>query len=197
MHKAIFFDFYRTLSPSDYFRHLNQDQQTNISKLVFSEASTHYWEWLRGEIRANDIAKLIGENLSLTTEEVLSHFDFGCRRVELSPVLTDFAKSQRAAGVPVAIVTLNFDVFSEIIVPHLNLSERFDVIINSADFGSSDKRELFLEAMQRLGLGDDATDCLLIDDDSRWIEVFEDLGGKTKHFIGDEDFTEWLAQTTV
>lgn len=190
MYKAVIFDFYRTLSHTEFFLGLESDSRDKIQSLIFSESSDFYWRWLRGEIDKTFICEYLSEALETSAEELLTDLEDSCSKVRLNPILMEFRTLLKQKGIPAGIVTLNFDVFTSLVSPNLDLGDKFDFVINSADHGCSDKKVLYQLALDRLGLPS-AEGCLLIDDDPRWIAAFEELGGCTKHFKGDEDFEDW------
>ena len=156
-----------------------------------------YWEWLEGRKSSKQIAATLSEYIGLNTEKILKELEYGCKKISLSKELLEFSSYFRSLNCKVGIVTLNFDVFSSIIVPHFQLKKDFDFIINSSDIGTSDKRQLFLNAIETFNLTNNIKDCLLIDDDTRWIEAFQILGGQTKQFVNDEDFKAWRLKMSL
>ena len=76
----------------------------------------------------------------------------------------DFAVEQHHFGRRTALVTVNSDVFTGVIVPAHNLIELFDAIANSSDYGVGDKRVLWPIAFEKLGNGYGYINSLLIED---------------------------------
>jgi hypothetical protein len=89
-------------------------------------------------------------------------------------------------------VTINCDIFSEVVVPALDLARRFKVIVTSWEEGIEDKAELCDIAMARLGLANRA-ECLLIDNCEDNVAAWRARGGSGHHFVGEDAFCEQFA----
>jgi hypothetical protein len=85
-------------------------------------------------------------------------------------------------------VTVNPDIFSDIVAPGLGLAERFDVIVTSWEEGTQDKSMLCEVALSRLGLKSDRAAGLLIDNRADNVAAWQALGGAALHFTGEADF---------
>jgi len=88
---------------------------------------------------------------------------------------------------PQAIVTLNPDLLSDIIVPHYALDTVFDTIVTSWEERSLDKAQLCRIALERLG-GHDPAHALLIDNIEANVDAWRSVGGQAYLFRGDDAF---------
>lgn len=91
-----------------------------------------------------------------------------------------------------ALVTVNGDVFSDVIIQDQGLAGIFDVIVNSADHGCSDKLRLWPIAFAALGADISYADALLIEDGERNPARFRLQGGLAHQYCGDETLRTWL-----
>ena len=89
-----------------------------------------------------DIAAIVSDHANMDISAVLETMELGCRDLDFNEAVLNFALAQRSLGRRTAIVTANMDVFSDVVVPAHRLDEKFDVIINSSDYGEFDKRVL-------------------------------------------------------
>jgi hypothetical protein len=167
-----------------------------FDKYVFADK---YWltEWCNGRLKAKDIAIRIKAHVDLSFDEIINEMEKGCKNLTFNEALLDFAKSQSEEGRKTAFVTANIDMFSKTVVPSHNLTEIFDAIINSADFGTDDKLRLWPIAFQRLSNGIDYDCSLLIDNSEKWIQEYMKMGGSAYKYTGDSAFTEWLDQNPI
>ena len=67
-----------------------------------------------------------------------------------------------------------------------------DVIINSADHGTTDKRRLWPIAFRFLGNGADYANSFLIEDGDKSPEQFMQAGGKAYQYRDDLAFADWI-----
>jgi len=116
--------------------------------------------------------------------------DAGCANLQLNPAVWRFAQAQRTQGRHTALVTVNMDVFTRVVVPAHGFDRVFDVVVNSADYGTEDKNALCEIAFGQL---DDCTfeDSLLIDDMPKCLDAFRARGGMAHQYTTDAAFAEW------
>jgi FMN phosphatase YigB (HAD superfamily) len=197
--KCIIFDYANTLSSDLYFqskpikcpewRHL-------FDKYVFADK---LWltEWCNGRKKTEDIALRIKEYVDLPLNEIIDEMKKGCQNLTFNEAVLNFAKSQSANGRKTALVTANIDMFSDTVVQSHNLNEIFDTIVNSADYGTDDKRKLWPIAFQLSGNGIDYACSLLIDDSEKWIQEFINMGGSAYKYSDDSAFLSWLSRNHI
>src|SRR5205814_1304363 len=113
--------------------------------------------WNRGMVTTDEVARDLAAIMRLGREDVLEHIRACSRGVQIYPRVFAFVDQWQS---PQAIVTVNGDIFSEVVVPQLGLWSRFDPIVTSWEEGVEDKAELCDIAMARLGLPD-RSDALL------------------------------------
>lgn len=190
-------DFANTLCPQNYF----QTTPSNCPswRNLFDSCIFHdkYWitEWCNARASALDIAAEVGKHVTLSLDEILNEMRNGCRDLSFNRAVLDYACSRRRNGRKTAIVTLNIDWFTEIVVPAHNLESVFDVIVNSSDYGTDDKEYLWEIAFDQLGIGAGYGTALLIDDSAKWVGRFRNNGGNAYQYSDDPSFAEWFTQS--
>ncbi|MEO8811756.1 MAG: hypothetical protein ABI376_02440 [Caulobacteraceae bacterium] len=143
--------------------------------------------WDLGEITTQDIAAALAAGLGLAPRVVLSHMQACCESVALYPRM--MALVARCA-LPQAIVTINPDIFTKIVVPTYGLSGRFAAIVTSWQEKTLSKADLCDVAIRRLGVSLDPAECLLIDNKTDNVDEWRARGGAAYHFETEQRFFE-------
>jgi phosphoglycolate phosphatase-like HAD superfamily hydrolase len=146
--------------------------------------------WNVGSIAAADVAEEFGRALSVPGHRVLRHMRACCRKVSLC---LDVMALTAALAPPQAIVTINPDIFSEVVVPHYALRERFAAIVTSWEERTLSKADLCEAAMSRLPGAVDREACLLIDNRADNVAEWRARGGAAWLFEGYRSLTEHLS----
>ena len=192
--KCIVFDFGFTLSSDLYFKVAPPEcpeWHDIIQEQVF--ANRHVCRmWMTNALSLRDIAAIVSDHANMDISAVLKTMELGCRDLDFNEAVLNFALAQRSQGRRTAIVTANMDVFSDVVVPSHGLDEKFDVIINSSDYGEFDKRVLWPIAFKALGDDIHYGNSLLIEDGSKEPELFRGCGGFAYEYTNDESFLKWL-----
>ena len=144
-----------------------------------------------------DIAAIVSDHANMDISAVLETMELGCKDLDFNEAVLNFALTQRSLGRRTAIVTANMDVFSDVVVPAHGLDEKFDVIINSSDYGEIDKRVLWPIAFKALGDDIHYGNSLLIEDGSKEPELFRGCGGFAYEYTNDESFLRWLNEDVL
>jgi len=191
--QCVIFDFADTISSSRYFQ--TQPQQiTNWRQLfdehIFADKSI-LTKWCRGILTYYDIADMIGIHVDMTRDEIVDEMKRGCEDLSFNEEVMNYAERQRYVGRKIALVTANMDIFTEIVAPAYDLNNKFDVIVNSADFETDDKLKLWPIAFNKLGANVDYECSLLIDDSEKWVRHFRDAKGQAYQYTNDAAFAEW------
>jgi len=143
---------------------------------------------MRGERRTRDIAEAVSQRTGVPCSEVEAFLRKGCRSIKENPEVISFARYLKANHVPMALVTVNFDIFNDVIVPSHGYSDVFPVIVNSCDFGTPDKNRLWPIAFRQFSPPVHYSDCLLIEDKKSEVERFLGNGGSAIHYTGERNF---------
>ena len=192
--RCIVFDFGRTLSSGPYFGPLGREGIARVSTLVFGDNSPRWADpWMRGELSSRDVARYLAEHTPYAVEELLDALRRGCSDMAFNPAVWDLAVEQRGLVRKLALVTANMDVFSEVVVPAHRLDETFHAIVNSADYGTLDKANLWQHAFDLIGEGCSYAQSLLVEDSLRNVELFRALGGQAYLYTDDASLRAWLA----
>ena len=137
--QVLFLDWYRTLSCSRFFEHLESSDPALAARLersMFVDLADLLGPWMRGQLRAEDVVEAVAARCEVDPGRVLQELSTGCRRAcFVSPRVADLVQALRRSGRRVVVATDNMDVFARWTVPALGLSELFDDILNSSELG--------------------------------------------------------------
>ncbi|MDC7219793.1 MAG: hypothetical protein PQJ59_07625 [Spirochaetales bacterium] len=189
----IIFDFHKTLTDALYFDQFDLVTRDTISKLIFRPPYHLDWDkkWMVGKIRIDDVLEHLSENLGISLFSLEESLYRGLKNTKWNQSIWDFSQSIRGKT-KTAIATINTDVFSDFLVPHFALDQKFDVIINSHETGLENKSELCFMVLEELKMNLEDNRVLLIDDKAKNIDEFRDAGGEGYLYKSDEEFKEWI-----
>lgn len=191
------FDYGFTLSSALYFQLAPPscpDWPDLIQTLIFRDAAVMD-AWFRGVLRLKDLADRMADATRLPSSEVLNYLRLGCAQLALNHAPLALAQQVRASSLRSALVTLNGDIFSDMVVRSQGLDTLFDVIVNSADVGQCNKAQLWPLVFRALGDDIGYHNTLLIEDNATQIALFRDLGGVAYQYQGDAALHAWLSGT--
>ncbi|MDE0555079.1 MAG: hypothetical protein OXI24_12725 [Candidatus Poribacteria bacterium] len=197
--KCVVFDFGFTLSSDLYFKVSPPEcpeWHDIIQEHVFANRPVCRM-WMTNVLSLRDIASIVSNHANMDISAVLKTMELGCKDLDFNEAVLNFALAQRSLGRRTAIVTANMDVFSDVVVPAHGLDEKFDVIINSSDYGEFDKRVLWPIAFKALGDDIHYGNSLLIEDGSKEPELFRGCGGFAYEYTNDESFLRWLDEDVL
>lgn len=195
--RCVVFDYGDTLCNNPYFGQLGRDFLHVVDTQIFGDCSPQWADpWLQGELTTDDIVKHLSSLTGTSSTEIMAGLELGCSRIRPFPAIWQFAQSQQAVGRKTALVTLNFDIFSRVIVPAVGFDKVFDIIVNSCDYRTDDKVHMWEIAFSQLD-GCSFSNSLLIDDKQKYTDLFRAHGGMAYQYISDEEFSVWLNQEEV
>lgn len=148
--------------------------------------------WQCGEIPTATLIEHFARELDVDVDVVDGYVRRLCRSVSLRSGILASVWARRLRAEPQALVTVNPDIFDEIVRYHA-LSDLFDQVVVSALEGTSDKMELCRIALDRLGRREDFGSAILIDDNAEHVTAFERAGGSGYLFVDDQTFQADLA----
>jgi FMN phosphatase YigB (HAD superfamily) len=179
MNKPILFvDFDGTICFDRYWRSLQPEKFEMIQKLIFGEDKTLLNNWMRGVYTAEEINKIVSENIGVPYEELWDLFVKDCETMQVSKDVLEKLNGLRSKYI-VILVTGNMDSFSRFTVPALELDKYFDHINNSFFDGklkTDNKGQVFIEYAKAFGVA--LNECIFLDNSPKACEVFDKLGGK-------------------
>ena len=140
--------------------------------------------WMRGETTTGEVAAIFAVDLGTTPDALMVHIEQLCRNVQFYEHAWIAAQARLR---PQAIVTLNADLFSSLIVPNYALDSTFDEIVTSWEEHTLDKAHLCEIALERLG-GRDPAHALLIDNIEENVDAWRARGGQAYLFRTDAEF---------
>jgi beta-phosphoglucomutase-like phosphatase (HAD superfamily) len=184
---SVIFDFAGTLASGRYFAPLGQEALDAIVELIFGGNAIHWADpWMKGELTRDDIASYLSQKLGIPKELIVSALHEGCSDMTFNSAVYEFACQQRTGHRKTALVTANMDVFTQVVVPAHRLDRLFDLVLNTADFRTLDKSELWRKAVDEFGAQHSFATSVLIDDNPRMVSLFRSLGGHAFQYEGDE-----------
>lgn len=192
--RCIVFDFGFTLSSDLYFKVAPPEcpnWQALIQQHIFGNADL-VDKWMGGAMTLRDIAMEFAPVVGMAVPRIVNFMELGCKDLDFNEAVLDFAVEQRERGRKTALVTGNMDVFTKIVVPFHNLSDKFDVIVNSFDYRETDKLVLWPQAFELLGNEVGYGQSLLIEDSEKNVTKFRESAGYAYQYEGDARFLEWL-----
>ncbi|MGI9328969.1 MAG: hypothetical protein ACR2PZ_27375 [Pseudomonadales bacterium] len=141
--------------------------------------------WSLGEIGLTEFASALSRRMNRSTESIIAHMTERCNHIHFFEKTYAFFQARH---LPQAIVTVNPDLFSDVIVPICGFEADCKVIVTSWEERTIDKRVLNRIAMERLKIncGNDAA--LLIDNKKLNVDAWVDAGGVGYHYTDDETF---------
>ena len=180
---SLIFDFNGVLSVSRFYSTLEESQPElyqSINQYIFRQSPELIKLWMRGKINYQDFNAVVAERLHTEKKLLDNHLLASGRKISLNPKLLNFIQSLRQSGAKVMLLTDNMDVFSQIIIPHYNLSQYFDYIVNSADYHllKDDNNHQLVTDTLKLS-GSFFSETLLVDDSNSIIQYFQSNGGES------------------
>ena len=146
-------------------------------------------DWNVGALGSAEVFVDLARRTGMPVDAVAKHARECCSRLIFHPNAWRVATERRR---PQAIVTVNPDLFTDVIVPMHRLAEVFDVIVCSAAEGTTHKSDLCLRAISELGGAHDPARALLIDNRRDLVDDWRAIGGVGYWFRGDDRFSEDL-----
>lgn len=180
----IFFDWFHTLSNNTFWDHLNndinRDLYNRITAKVFKNENISIKEWMRGNIKTEDVLKVVAEN-EADFLFLLKELEYSCKNTKFAYVgIETILNKLKNNKIKLGIATDNMDVFMKYTVPNLNLNKYFDYIICSSDIGYlkldtvNEKPIFFEKTLKENNLT--YKDCLFIDDQEKFIDFYKNIG---------------------
>jgi hypothetical protein len=146
--------------------------------------------WNIGAATLDDVASAFAVRLGVDAARVRGHMQDCCRKVSFFPLIRELSDR---CELPQAIVTINPDIFSTIIVPTYGLRDRYDPIVTSSQSHTLDKGDLCDIALERWNGRYARAECLLIDNKMECVTGWQDRGGSAYHFRNEKDLYDEFA----
>ena len=147
--------------------------------------------WNLGLATASTVADQLAEGLGVPGERVLTHMRACSRNVMFYPDVMELAAR---LALPQAIVTINPDIFSDVVVPAYRLNDRFETIVTSWEEGTLSKADLCDIAIARLVGAPDRGSCLLIDNRMENVQEWRGRRGLAWRFAGCAPLADHLSR---
>jgi len=182
--KVVFIDWYKTLSNSVFWEHLENEDREKYDLIVNSFLKSFgdlINPWMRGKFTSEDMAKKIAEDTNLNEKYILDGLKKSTQDMAFAEDrIVDLIKQLRSNDTKVIVATDNMDTFIRWTVPQMKLDKLFNGILNSwelkrlkGDFeGGSSK--FFSKYLKANSLS--PAECLLIDDSEDKESRLSDFG---------------------
>jgi predicted acetyltransferase len=192
--KAVIFDYGLTIGAEYYFnvQHPDIPNWNEIIQETVFRNKTFIDKWLTGDVSLIDVAKKIEAETKINQNQTLDTLKKGCMNLKENEEVIEFAKELNINNFPIAMVTLNFDIFNEIVIPYHAYDRIFKVIINSCDYNEIDKKKLWPIAFKKLGTEINYENSLLIEDSKYEVDRFVSMGGNAILYHSDTILKEEL-----
>lgn len=141
--------------------------------------------WNLGEIDTSAVIAAVAARLRVPVEQVADHVVLCCSDLRFFETPLGIARSSK---LPQALVTINPDGFSSLVVPRYGLARLFRPIVTSWELHTLDKGELAAHALEFLGTDIHPSEAILIDNKRHNVESWERRGGRGYLFRSEEHF---------
>jgi hypothetical protein len=145
--------------------------------------------WSLGDLDTGGFVAELAKRMRLTEAEILAHL----KRTDLFDFFPFTYGFFRDRHLPQAIVTVNPAAFCEIVVPAFALDAVTNAIVVSAEEKTIDKGELCRRALERMNLGCEPSQALLIDDKQSNLDAWAGQGGIGYLYTTDAAFRQDVA----
>ncbi len=145
--------------------------------------------WNLGEINIADVISAVAAYLGLHRERVDRHVAYCCSNIRFFEAPFSIA---RRSTLPRALVTINPDGFSSLVVPRYRLASIFRPIVTSWEQHTLDKGILAERALEHFVGEIRPFEALLIDNKPHCVEAWVNRGGRGYLYRGEETFREDL-----
>lgn len=192
--RCIVFDWGGTLSPDLYFNVTPPGcprWRDTIQARIFNHEEI-VGPWMAGNLTMADIARELQSEIDLGIPTILRYMEIGCRNLAINKAVWDFAVMQREIGRATVLVTGNVEIFDSVVIPDHQLTQLFDVIVNSHNHNTSDKEILWPIAFEGVSPEIGYDNSLLIEDSAFNVARFRARGGIAHQYTDDAAFRSWL-----
>ena len=200
MISTILFDFDGVLSFDRFYTTTLKQEHPEvadwIAKNIFENNKELVRQWMRGDISSAQINQDIAEQTGMDLPTLNQSFEESVEQISLDEDLVALIQKIREQDISVGLVTDNMDVFSEIVVGHLNLNQKFDTVLSSSEYGFLKKEQngkLFDIALEKLG-ETDISQSLMVDNQPEVIELYKQKGGQGYVYKNFHEFEDWIGQ---
>lgn len=197
MIRAILIDFDGVLCLDRFYT--NDLSQTHpevyvwIQKNIFEHDRELVRKWMRGEINSETMNEDIAKRVGIAAGTLKAAFQKSVENMKMDERLLELISTMRSRGIKVGLVTDNMDVFSTITKQNHDLERKFDVVLNSADYGFLKKEQngkLLDIALEQLG-EKDISKSVMMDNQQSVIDLYVSKGGQGYLYTDFDSFKEW------
>ncbi len=149
-------------------------------------------QWSLGELSTAEFSSALTAHIPLSAAEIDAHMRACCNNIRFYQKTFEYFLNNPW---PQAIVTVNPDLFSQVIVPLWKLDEACDVIVTSWEEGTEDKNILCRLALERMDMDEDNAAGLLIDNKATNVDRWISVGGAGYVYTDDASFDRYQENT--
>ena len=178
--KNIFIDFDGTICFDYFWRSCPEEIKAAIGKFLFQDNTYLLEDWMRGKKSSEDINKIVSTNCNLDYNMVWDYFVKDCENMYIPEDILKVISSSRKNNTLI-LITDNMDSFNRFTKDKLKLTEYFDYIFNSFDYGllkdDPIDKGLFKKVIDEHNF--DINKSILIDNSQKNCDLFGELGGES------------------
>lgn len=186
--KAILWDFGDTLVDEKWMQaplEGHSDWSEAWRRLMYHDPIAD--DWNLGRIDMVEVSRALGQEIGALPKTILDHMIKCSHNIGFFARVMDYARS---CPLPQAIVTVNPDIFSYVVAPHYQLLETFPILVTSWEELSLSKVDMGDKALSLLDSSIERKDALLIDNKQDNTREWEEAGGQSYQFVGEEAFCQ-------
>lgn len=176
----IFIDFDGTICFDYFWRSSPEEIKEKIGKFLFQDNTYLLEDWMRGKKSSEDINNIVSTNCNLDYNMLWDYFVKDCENMYVPQDILNAISSSRKNNTLV-LITDNMDSFNRFTKDKLRLTEYFDYIFNSFDYGllkdDPAQEGLFKKVIDIHNF--DIHKSVLLDNSQKNCDLFRELGGES------------------
>ena len=176
----IFIDFDGTICFDYFWRSSPEKIKGTIVEFLFQNNTYLLEDWMRGQKSSEDINKIISTECNLDYNMIWKYFVKDCENMYVAEDVLSAISSCRKNNTLI-LITDNMDSFNRFTRDKLKLTEYFDYIFNSCDYGllkdDPIQKGLFKKVIDIHNF--DIKKSVLLDNSKKNCDLFSELGGES------------------
>jgi len=202
--KLILFDFHNVLSDSYFYEDIKKENfelYEKINNLIFGDKEGLVFDWMRGFLSYKEVHKKVSEKINISSDFLDKILIKSAGDVKLNKPMLKFIKKINK-DIKICILTDNFDIFEDTVIPVNGLDKIFDKIFSSHKYRKikKDKNGDFI-LQSILEMGNRPEETLFIDDCLENCLLMEKIGGNFYHYNnyikGHAKFLSWFKKNIL
>lgn len=177
--KILFIDFNGVISYDPFWSslfnpdHPKHNWSRDIHNHLFTGKNNLVMDWMRGNLRAEDIHDELEKEFGFSKTELLAIFEEDCRSLDLSVAIRDLLEEYKKDH-HIIMITDNMDSMERYTIPanfdYFSVFDRIDNSYRMRRLKKDNNGQYFEDVMNQLGVRPE--NCLYIDDSEKNCQVF-------------------------